>query len=587
MNLFQESNNFARWFFQVMKIFFHVRPLTTLTVICADAASSMTRILSMLLPIKVILLAASPGVPKWFPFIDPASKTPWIIGLTIAAVFFFFLTMLLESLVSRMSQDAGKEILYRANELALLKNQEQTVQGYYASFCGICSSLLFLSAAYLVLLILNLQLFLFMVVMAAFLFLFSAWAVSGYDINPGRLKNYIQEDAGGYTKIMTSISFLGAFLVIIIPFIISGGGNIIIAILSIILIRRSLGFIVSSTRSIIKLCKDKHQINALIFPEVQIIEPENLEKLAVRDLFHKSARQEMSRQELEKAGTLSGSIEAHWMDPTAPGVYMFLIKTGGGSENHEKFYQLQTFPQKSAHFFENEDFLFIKISRKDLMAPALITRFSQGLFSCQILDYGLGQAVPAKTWQDVYDRLLEHFWTFQPPKGLIKAFTASHPLLHQNLNPEFLSRVEMALDTGEEKEDYSLFRELLPSTVEILESMPLYIHNPDMNMNNTAQTDTGQIFIMTWGRWSLKPAGTVLPYDREKTGSMADKILKTRDDTPENLSADHIFFVSNCQKLENEIKKGAFKAALQTISSLLKSPVYEQTIDTKDYNCYY
>ncbi len=578
MNLFQESNNFARWFFQVMKIFFHVRPLTTLTVICADAASSMTRILSMLLPIKVILLAASPGVPKWFPFIDPASKTPWIIGLTIAAVFFFFLTMLLESLVSRMSQDAGKEILYRANELALLKNQEQTVQGYYASFCGICSSLLFLAAAYLVLFILNLQLFLFMVLMAVFLFLFTAWAVSGCDINPGRLKNYIQEDAGGYTKILTSLSFLGAFLVIIIPFIISGGGNILIAILSIILIRRSLSFFVSSTRSITKLCTARHQINALIFPEVQIIEPENLEKLAVRDLFHKSARQELSRQELEKAGLLPGSMEVHWMDPTTPNIFMFLIKTDGSSENHEKFYQLQSFPQKSTHFFENEDFLFIKISRKDLMAPALVTRFSQGLFSCQILDYGLGKPVSPKTWQGVHDRLLEHFWTFQPPKALIKAFTASHPLLHQNLNPEFLSRTEMALDTLQEKEDYSRFRELLPRTGEILESMPLYIHNPDMNMNNTAQTDTGRVCIMTWGRWSLKPAGTILPYDRKKTDAMAEKILENRNDAPENLSAEHLFFVSNCQKLENEIKKGAFKAALQTINSLLKSPVYENDL---------
>lgn len=585
MNLKHESISFGRWFSQVMKVFFHVRPLTTLTVICADAVSTMTRILSMLLPIKVILLAASPGVPRWFPFIDPAIKTPWIIGLTTAAIFFFFLTMLLESLVIRMSQDAGKEILYRANELALLKNQEETVRGYYASFCGICSSLLFLATAYLVLLILNLQLFLFMMFMTVFFFLFSAWALRGSDINPGRLKKYIQEDTGGYMKILTSFSFLGAFLSILIPFLISGGGNIIVAILSIILIRRSLSFFVSSTKDITKLSKNKHEIDALIFPEVQIIVPENREKLAVRDLFHKSARQEMSRQELEKARALSEPIEVHWMDPTAPNIYMFLITTGHSTENHEKFYQLQSFPQNKAHFFENEDFLFTKVSRRDLKAPSIVTRFSQAPFSCQIVDYGLGLPVSSKSWKDVHDRLLEHFWSFQPPKGLIKAFKTSHTLLHQNMNQEFLSRVEMALDTQQEEEDYNRFMELLPSTVELLENMPLYIYNPDMNLNNTARTDMDEVFIMTWGRWSLKPAGTVLPYDRKKTKGMAEKILNIRDDVPENLSADHLFFVSTCQKLENEINRGVFKAALKTMNSLLKSPVYEQKAVQKNSNC--
>ena len=121
------------------------------------------------------------------------------------------------------------------------------------------------------------------------------------------------------------------------------------------------------------------------------------------------------------------------------------------------------------------------------------------------------------------------------------------------MNQEFLSRVEMALDTQQEEEDYNRFMELLPSTVELLENMPLYIYNPDMNLNNTARTDMDEVFIMTWGRWSLKPAGTVLPYDRKKTKGMAEKILNIRDDVPENLSADHLFFVSTCQKLENEI----------------------------------
>jgi len=39
------------------------------------------------------------------------------------------------------------------------------------------------------------------------------------------------------------------------------------------------------------------------------------------------------------------------------------------------------------------------------------------------------------------------------------------------------------------------------------------------------------------------------------------------------LAPEHLFFVSNCRKLGNEINRGAYKAALGTMDTLLSSPV--------------
>jgi hypothetical protein len=573
MNIFQESSTFAGWFSKVMRIFFQIRPLTTLGVINADAASTMTRILSLLLPLKVILLAASPGIPRWFPFIDPTAKTSWIIGLTIAAVVFFFITLLLESLVSRMSQDAGKEILYRANELTVLKNQEETVRDYYASFCGICSSLLFLCVAYLVLLILNFQLFVFMVAMTVSLFLFSGWAVSGCDINPGPMKRYIQEDVGGYMKILTSLSFLGAFLVILIPFIISGGGNIIIAILSIILIRRSLNFFVSSTRDITKLSKNKHEIDALIFPEVQLEEPESKDNLTVRDVFNKPARQRKAQEELGFVMPLSEPVEVHWMDPTTPGLYMFKIKSGAEGSGCESFFQQQAFPLKSLQLFENEDYLFTQVSRKEFKAPPLISRYTQAPFMCQIVDYGQGTPVSNKKWNALHDDLLEHYWSIQPPDNLIRAYRSSHKLLHELLSSDFINRVQIAVDTMEEENNLNRLLTELPVLKEILERAPHYIHNPGFTLQNTVQVDDENIYVMTWGKWTLEPVGAVMPYDKKRLGQMVENMSNARKDVPKDLRQEHLFLVFNCRKLGNEINRGAYKAALGTIGTLLSNPV--------------
>ena len=556
-----------------MKAFLQMRPKTTFVVISAEAMATMTRILSLLLPLKVILLAGSPGVPRYFPFIDPADKMSWIIGLTIASVIFFLITLLLENLVSRMSEDAGKEILYRANELAILSKQEETIQGYYASFCGIFASLIFICMAFLVLLLLNFWLFIFMIFILFFLFLFSIWAVSGSDINSGALKKHIIEDVGSYLKIATSIIFLAAFLVILAPFLTSTGGNILVAILSILLVRRTLSFVVGSTKDITKLNKNKHQVNALIFPEVQMENPESKDKLAVRDIFHKSARQDRVQKELGLILPLSEPVEVHWMDPTASGLYMFAIKAG--EKEYPRFFQQQAFPLKSRNLFENEDFLFTQVSRNEFKAPPLISRYSPEPFICQIVDYGLGTPVSGKKWNALHDDLLEHYWSIQPPDNLIRAYRSSHKLLHKLLDSDFIGRVEIAVDSMEEENSLKKFQTELAAVTDFLRTIPLYVQNPELTLKNIVQADENNIFVMTWGKWTLEPVGAVMPYDKKRLDQMLENISKIRKDVPVELAPEHLFFVSNCRKLGNEINRGAYKAALGTINNLLTHPEFK------------
>ena len=573
MNLFQESTAFAGWYHRVMRTFFRIRPLTTAGVVISEATATMTQILSLLLPLKVILLAGSPGIPRYFPFIDPADKIIWIIGLSLAAVIFYLVTLILETLAGRMSEDAGKDILYRANALTLLKNQEETIRGYYNSFCAICASLLFLGFAFLLLLVLNIWLFIFMILMIIINYLFTAWALSGPDIRLGPLKIYILDKTNNYLKIITSLTFLAAFFIILAPFLMDTGGNIIIAILSILLLRRSLNFFVSSTREITKLCKNKYQINALIFPEIKMEQPESKDTLAVRDIFHKSARQFNVQKELGNIMSLPEPVEVQWMDTTAPGLYMFFIKAKEKGSETPIFFQKQAFPSKSLQVFENEDYLFTQVSRKEFKAPPIISRYTQAPFMCQIVDYGQGTPVSNKKWNALHDDLLEHYWSIQPPDNLIRAYCSSHKLLHELLDDNFICRIEIAIDTREEENNFNSFRSELSVVIDTLKVMPLYINNPELTPKNHVQTHDGNIFVMTWGKWTLEPVGSVMPYDKKRIHQAVENIAKSRQDVPRDFGPEHLFFVFNCRKLGNEINRGAYKAALGTISSLLSSPV--------------
>ncbi len=570
MNLFHETTTFAGWFFQIMRTLLRTRPFTTLTVIFAEAAANMTRIASMLLPLKIILLAGSTGVPRYFPFIDPAHKSYWIIGLTAGAICFYLFTLLLETMISRMSENAGREILYKANQLFVVKNQEETIKGYYASFCGLCASLLFVALVLAVLAIINLPLLVFLIFTALFMFVFSALALRGTNINPGHLKRYITENVSNYLKILTSIAFLAAFIVLLVPFITTTDGNILVAILSILLLRRTFNYVVSTTRDSVKLTRKKHEVNALIFPYVQIMNPETKDNLAARNLLHKSARTGIVRLEMEKIFFRLVFLETLWMDTTVSGLFMFHINWKNDEEAAVSHSQLQVFPLRSTGAFENEDFLFTKVPRRELKAPDLITRFDHDPFACQILDYGSGEPVSTKKWKDLHDELLMHYCSFQPPASLIQAYTSSHLLLWRSLNKELVSRVEVALDTPEEVTCFEEFKDNLPRIRDFLKTIPLYIHNQDITTKNVVQAENDDVYVMTWGRWSLQPVGTVLPLNPNKIGELAVRIEEFRSDAFQVLSSDDLDFVFNCHKLEKEINRGAFKSALKTIEQLLE-----------------
>jgi hypothetical protein len=573
MNLFKESTIFSQWFVRVMGTFFRIRPYTTFAVIIASSIGSIARILSFLLPLKVILLAGSDGVPRYFQFfVHPEEKMGWIIGLSILAVISYFLALILEALVNRLSRDAGNEIMMGANHMTFLKNQEEAAQGYYTDFCDICASLLFLAVSALVFILLNPWLFFFLSGLIFSQFILSSWALRGHHINPGPFKAFVQDRLKNYLKILSSVNFLAAFLFILAPFLIGAGGNILVGIISIVLIRRSFGFMSSSVYKSVGLAQDKDKVDALIFPDIQLQEVQSKDGLALRDLFHKQARQSLVEKELNRAFVLSGTVDVHWKDSPVKKVSMFTIRTNSNEQSYDKYYQLQVFSPKLIQLLEDEDFLFRYFARDHLKAPRLVTRFKQPPFECQICEYGFGKTVSPQDWKTLNQSLLKHYWSCQPPEELINAYKTSRTLLSQRLNDELVSRLIVAVDNEEEAEMLRDFQVSLKGTRERLNRIPLYVHNPDISPDNVIQDNEGQVFVMTWGDWSLEPVGAKLSLNIEekRIEELIENMRKFRSDVPDDFGPEMPAFAALCGQLEKEINQSSYKAAFRTMQGLLK-----------------
>lgn len=566
MNLFKETRKFLAWFFQVIGTFLRIRPWTTLGIVLMSAGSRVTSVVATLIPLKVILLAGSSGVPSYFRFfIGPGQKEIWIIILALGAVACYFFSVALDAMAARLSEKGSQHVLQEAEAIPLLNNQQDAARDYYSKFCRVLSDATFVLTAVIAGLFLNFWLFVFLTALIFAAFAFSALPARTIDqIPPGKMAAYIRDDLNNYTKILSTTLFLASFLFLLALFFLSESPNIIGAILSIIILRQMLGAQTQAVKDSVSLGKSRHEINALVFRDVQFKPRKNPIEKVHRELFNKETRQKIAEKELSDKMPLSAPPEVQWVDPAIPGLDIFAI-TARRNDPEEKIHLLQqVFAPKQYRKIEHELFLFQYVPRKELLAPDLISVFFAGPFQCQICSYGAGKPPDEEQWQEAEFELTRQIWSCRPPPELVRLYSASAPLLYHRLNRELISHLEIAVDTRDEQEKLELFRQNLAEIRKMLRSIPLYVYNPDFNRKNAVRGHADDFLVISWSRWTLEPLGAGLPkHLREKElEALLENVQSTRKDIPQNLSARDLTTAAMCFDLEGMIRKKKYKASL-------------------------
>lgn len=156
MNLFAETGDVLRWLAQVLRQFMRVVPGVTLAVVTYLTVARITRLLAFLLPLKVILLAGSGGIPRYFrPFMSPEHREAGIVVLSIAAIACYALTLFLEARSRRLADSGGADLLGAAGVMSVVNNQHEEMQDIYVRFTQTISAILFVLAGLLVLALLD------------------------------------------------------------------------------------------------------------------------------------------------------------------------------------------------------------------------------------------------------------------------------------------------------------------------------------------------------------------------------------------------------------------------------------------------
>lgn len=586
MNIFKRNHGYWLWYWRVFGVLLRRRFFSTSVVVVLSAASIVTGFLTFMLPLKVIILAGSEGVPRYFRFfIEPDEKWDWIIIFTVATIVCYTLTLLFDAVTRKMSVAAGSELLESANDLAVVSNQEDVVGGYYGKFCSLMASLLFALASMAVLALINMPVFVYVAGVLLAQFLLTAWALNGKDdVNPGPFKRYVGYKYKNYVSFLSNFIFLSGFLLILYPYLVGEGPNILFSLISFLLLRRMLGEMGNAVTGSVELEKARLKVNALLFREHQMVKQEKPTLLALRDAFAKPRRTALLkrvmaeltdfRKKQRQQPALNSEPEVCWQDSAIRFVTTLVVHDPvvalSGSVTEAQHYQVQVCSSKQAILLDKEERLFDYIPRPQLWAPEVLARFEEARFHCQLLRYGTGETL-GRDWKQWEPAIHEHLWSTTLPDTLTAAYAASHRWLHQRVNEEFIRRVDIAVDTAAERQIFDDFLAALDDFQACLKAQPLAVHNPALKSDTVVHDGVGGVLVTSWGQWSLEPIGFSLPRSASDQWleTCIDRLKQARKDIPATFSLTSVQMIHKAADLERQINKSFYKAALTTMADLL------------------
>lgn len=567
LKLVSEGNITIGWAIRVVARLIRVSSRTTVLTIACNTAIRITRMLTFLLPLKVILLSGSNGMPRAFqPFLADDQRQEGIIILSLVAILSYVVTLILESSAKRLSEQGSQQFLAHSGVMWVVSDQTTQASRFFSRFLQICSGMLFSMAAFVVIAILNAPLAGFFIALICCFFLATAWILEVHPFSElTRLQKKIIRDTSAYLNILSSILFLSSFLIIIYPFILGYESNVLVALISFILMRQMLSALVDSMKNILALFSQRHLIDTLLFSERVMPPVEGRGEQATRNLFTRREREQTLAEELAELVEPGDKIRIDPLDASVRQALEFAI-TLTNETTSRRILRQRVFPPQIQSRLRNEDLLFELVDRDAIDAPPLVRRYFHGEHECVITDVGLGHNPRAQDWSQVRLSHLETVWALEPPAALASIYAASHSYLHQRLTDALISRMEFALTSQSGEEVLTDFVHRLPEFRDRIARLPLCLVNRDQSRERMLSKADGGYYQLDWCDWCLEPSGYGLGKDLQDDNQLSELIVNVGKRRP---SFSHAGVVINdllltkcCADLEQLIIRGKLVAGL-------------------------
>lgn len=479
---------------------FYCAPWTFIAMLPVVLVNQVSMILAFMLPLKIIILLGSDGMPRYLRvFFSEMSRDTLIMYLGLSAFCFLLIYMLGNRVVKAMSFKGGDRVLDNRGGLVSFDSEREFAANVFSRVVQSWGTSILFSLGLIAGVLLEWRLVLAILVVL----IIEVIGVAKYwnrHLAPEhiRVREAFFQNRVRVLQILNAINIYVALAVLVALFILEPQTNFIIGLVLFILTRHILQRLVKATQDATYLMQNKDKIEALVFPGKAFFEEKASRHSTLEDQLMPEQRGKLFNSIFTDELTDLGAMQWHWSKQLDDGsrLYSTLISGSSREQFHLKIFN-------NAH----DKYLMREVQLYELLPPLKSQHMPTVMGSGSAMGRGFIVLKTPNFSDDALKpdmtqfRALRNQWiTENLELGLASLFSSADPSQIDRLRPSIFKRMGMILDAGSsESQRFEELIKALPNMRELLKPLPRVLINRDMK-SSFQVTAEGQLICLSWGR---------------------------------------------------------------------------------------
>lgn len=515
MVILSEFRSAMRWIVSLSHRLLKVVPWFTGCSVAATLVSQLALLLAFVLPLKVILLLGSEGVPRYFPDqFKVFDRQSLILTLSGLAMLLFLVHLLFEHLIGKCVAAGSRKLLSRSSKMVLFENQDEMAAKAYQRFSRGLASLVFLLLFIPLLLWLNP--YLTWIFIAYVLIVVSASVLIAAFVPT--FQTHLTNAGGRIATLLAGVGFLLCFGYMVAEFLWLQAPSVLVAVACLLLLRQLFRHSVSIFNDSLALVERRRQLSALFFHGQRLIELPRYGFDGVWSVVEPATRDEWLLRALSDVTSRSFAIKAvRWLQLGVTDVVAYRVVASDGGK--EECFLLKVFESNRSAMAKHEATLLVGQANLPTLELLGVTDI-EGRFHCHVFALDSARQALGKKWPVRCHVARSALLACAPNEDLKALFRRSKSCLAQRMERDVLRRMRCLLDNPAHLEELLHFEESFDQIRELISRLPMAFVNPDIRRGLVLLDDHGRVLVCHWARWSLEPVGSGWPTEERAINAL-------------------------------------------------------------------
>lgn len=546
-----------KWYKKLTKRFIDLAFPQTVIVILTTLFSQFFMLISSVMPLKVIMLLGSESVPKYLPYSwQLLGRDTLIVYFALSALLFYLLHLLSERIMGIYALKGSNIILKNNQKVVLFEKQDIFAQNAYTKQSKSLANIIFF------ILVLAILFFVYPVLVCVIIFfILIVYSVFDKMYSTNNFRDSFNEGFNDLLNLIRGIGFFIVFAFILLSYILGfHAPHIMVAILSVLLIRQMFSKLGEAIKSIRYLYINRIKINSLfLFSHVnKAIDHER------RDFFWNMLEVQNRKVWIEE---LLGSVfdasvtyvDSQWFKIDIKNVACLKIFT---KSKKQQVLLLKLYNHNISSQAIHEATL---LQKYDIGLKLLSSGTVEGL--CYNLFEGLDfNQTDIEEYAYNYYAIRLKLMSIPPPNELVKRYERSHQYLHQNINKNMFHKLYIVCSDCE-VEMIKKFEKKSDKIVSIIQTLPLQIINPTVSKYSLIRVHR-EMSLLHWGSWKIDSIGVDYPINLRSLNILEQEYKKIKN--LKEIKIEHIILTAFVSQFYKFYTSENFGLAIELIPDILK-----------------